>query len=644
MKLRTYIAILLSSVFVLFAGASEVIKRLVLRPSFEQIERNTAKDDGKRAVAAVNRELKALDGTAIDLGMWDDAYSFMQKYDESFIQKNYANGSYFVDRTFAILMYIDTNGSVQWQHMCNPRTGELQTFAAFEGPKLPASHPVLAQLAEGDSLTGIFETEHGPLLVGVRHVLKADGSGPSRGRVVLARPLDETMIEDISEQAGVKFSVWRQTNSADEDVKAAAKELTYAEAVMTSVDEEANVAMNYRLLPMLIGRPMVLRSETPRHISTRGNDVIEFAQLSQIAAAGLAVNVGILLVHSRVSGPLSRLSKALKRVGDTGDLTLHFRMARRDEIGEVAGEFEKMLAKLAESQNAVVQASRHAGMAEVAANVLHNVGNTLTNSIVLTSEIQSTLRNSRTAGLAKAVEMLKQQANDLPEFIANDAKGKQLPAYLIKAGDAVMAEHATLVGDAEKLERSLAAVQDIIRAQQSVDGPTEVLQSVELSDTIDGALAVIEPSFLRHRVKATRTVDRNVRTMLDRSRFQQVLVNLLTNAVQACKVASEKHRFVQIEAGIAAPTTFFVEVRDGGVGFDDARKAKLFTQGYTTRDDGHGLGLHYCANAIKQMNGTISASSDGPGLGATFRIELPIRLEGLADEPVQAEQDGRKAA
>jgi two-component system, NtrC family, sensor kinase len=203
-----------------------------------------------------------------------------------------------------------------------------------------------------------------------------------------------------------------------------------------------------------------------------------------------------------------------------------------------------------------------------------------------------------------------------------------------------MAEHAALVGDAEKLERSLAAVQDIIRAQQSVDGPTEVLQSVELSDTINGALAVIEPSFLRHRVKATRTVEHDVRTMLDRSKFQQVLLNLVTNAVQA----SEQHRVVHIEAGLANPQTFFVEVRDGGMGFDEVRKAKLFTQGYTTRDDGHGLGLHYCANAIKQMNGTISAYSDGPGLGATFRIELPIRLEGLADEPAQAEQDGRKAA
>ncbi|MFY7895370.1 MAG: hypothetical protein ACOVP8_03985, partial [Phycisphaerales bacterium] len=60
MKLRTYVAILLGSVFVLFAGASEVIKRAVLRPSFEKLERDAARDEGERAVAAVRRELEAL--------------------------------------------------------------------------------------------------------------------------------------------------------------------------------------------------------------------------------------------------------------------------------------------------------------------------------------------------------------------------------------------------------------------------------------------------------------------------------------------------------------------------------------------------------------------------------------------------------
>jgi len=632
-KLRTYVAILLGSVFVLFAGASEVIKRAVLRPSFEKLERDAARDEGERAVAAVRRELEALEGTAIDLGMWDDAYEFIAKPDDRFVKSNFASLSYFTERNFAVVMYVDSAGVIKWSHQCDTRTGQPRTYRTFAGTRLASNHPVLTRLKEGEALSGLMETEYGPIMIVTRHVLRADGSGPSRGRIILARSLDSEMIAEICQRTGTNFTVCNQDTAEDEGVRTAAKELIYADAVLTSLDDSRNTALNYRLLPMLIGKPLVLRTQSPRYISAQGNDVIEFAQISQITAAGLVVIIGLVLVHSRVSGPLGRLSAALKRVGETGDLTLQLRTNRHDEIGEVAAEFEKMLARLTESQDAVVRASRHAGMAEVAANVLHNVGNTLTNSIVLTSDIQSTLRGSRTAGLGKAIDMVKQHESDLPLFLAEDAKGKQLPAYLIKAGDAVVAEHAALVSDVEKLERSLAAVQDIIRAQQSVDGPTEVLQSVDMHDVIYGALAVIEPSFLRHRVRCTCTVPSDIRTMLDRSKFQQVLLNIVTNGVQACKLASEQHRFVHIEAGFADAERIFVEVRDGGMGFDEQRKTKLFTQGYTTREDGHGLGLHYCANAVRQMNGTITASSDGPGLGATFRIELPLRLEGLADGP-----------
>lgn len=632
-KLRTYVAILLGSVFVLFACASEVIKRAVLRPSFEKLERDAARDEGERAVAAVRRELEALEGTAIDLGMWDDAFEFIAKPDERFIKSNFASETYYIERNFSVVMYVDSAGVIKWANQCDSRTGQAREYRTFAGPRLALSHPVMSRLKEGEALSGLIDTEHGPIMVAARHVLRADGSGPSRGRIILARPLDTQMVQQICQRTGTSFTVWNQDTAEDEGVRTAAKELVYADAVLTSIDDARNTALNYRLLPMLIGKPLVLRTQSPMYISAQGNDVIEFAQVSQIAAAGLVVIVGIVLVHSRVSGPLARLATALKRVGETGDLTLQFRTTRQDEIGDVAAEFEKMLARLTESQDAVVQASRHAGMAEVAANVLHNVGNTLTNSIVLTSDIQSTLRTSRAAGLGKAIDMLKQHEGDLPRFIAEDAKGKQLPAYLIKAGDAIASEHASLVSDVEKLERSLAAVQDIIRAQQAVDGPTEVLQPVDLHDVVQGALAVIEPSFLRHRVRCTCSVPADIRTMLDRSKFQQVLLNLVTNGVQACKLASDKHRFVHIEAGILDAERVFIEVRDGGMGFDEERKAKLFTQGYTTREDGHGLGLHYCANAVKQMNGSITAQSDGPGLGATFRMELPLRFEGLADAP-----------
>jgi two-component system, NtrC family, sensor kinase len=52
---------------------------------------------------------------------------------------------------------------------------------------------------------------------------------------------------------------------------------------------------------------------------------------------------------------------------------------------------------------------------------------------------------------------------------------------------------------------------------------------------------------------------------------------------------------------------------------------RLFTHGFTTRKDGHGLGLHSAALAAKQLGGKLQAFSDGPGLGARFDLELPIQ-------------------
>ena len=59
---------------------------------------------------------------------------------------------------------------------------------------------------------------------------------------------------------------------------------------------------------------------------------------------------------------------------------------------------------------------------------------------------------------------------------------------------------------------------------------------------------------------------------------------------------------------------------------------KLFSQGYTTKKDGHGFGLHSSANAAKQMNGELSVSSDGPGHGANFTLTLPFRCQSEAPD------------
>ena len=79
--------------------------------------------------------------------------------------------------------------------------------------------------------------------------------------------------------------------------------------------------------------------------------------------------------------------------------------------------------------------------------------------------------------------------------------------------------------------------------------------------------------------------------------------------------------------GEAAPRIFF-QVIDNGGGIAPENLTQIFTYGFTTRKEGHGFGLHSAANAAREMGGSLTAASDGPGQGATFTLELPAEPRG----------------
>ena len=76
-----------------------------------------------------------------------------------------------------------------------------------------------------------------------------------------------------------------------------------------------------------------------------------------------------------------------------------------------------------------------------------------------------------------------------------------------------------------------------------------------------------------------------------------------------------------------------VSVTDNGVGIPPENLAKIFTYGFTTRQDGHGFGLHSGLKAATDLGGRLRAHSDGPGQGAKFTLELPLGA-GTVSSPV----------
>lgn len=624
MNLRTQVGIMLIAVFGCLVAASTFVQLRVIYPSFERLEASLAKTDADRCVQAINREVDHVVRFTIDWGVWNDMYQFAMDGNKTFYDTNLANRDYFRQINMPVMVVCDSTGKVVYQHTLDPVTYEPMELGLFPKDALPANHPLMRPTTE-EEVSGVILTERGPLLVSSRVILHSDESGPPLGRFIAGRFIDDAAMAQLCEQTAVRFKVWATTDALPVDVAPHMTALRASPADPLVDDAGRSELHVYRIVRTMVeGQSLVLRADVPRSITAQGASTIRFGLLSLLFAAGCIVLGLIFMLQRRVVNPIVTLKDHAISVASSGDLTARLKLARRDEVGALAGEFDRMIEHLAETQSALARASRQAGMAEVASGVLHNVGNAMTNATVSVSQLQRGLEQSRAAGLVKAAAMIKDHEQDLATFLTQDSRGRQLPEYLLRLGESLSSEQRGLVDDARRLQASLDHINEIIRAQQGLAVAPEVVETTQISNVIAQAILLVKPSYERHKVTLKISIEDDFVVRVDRARLQQVLVNLLTNALQATKPVDGDRRAVEVFVGKESVDGYFIEVRDRGVGFESVDRHRLFAQGYTTRKGGHGVGLHFCANAVKQMGGSISAESAGPDQGATFRMVLPL--------------------
>ena len=270
----------------------------------------------------------------------------------------------------------------------------------------------------------------------------------------------------------------------------------------------------------------------------------------------------------------------------------------------------------------LLQLSHQAGKAEVATGVLHNVGNVLNSINVSANLVTETHRLSRVGSLKKATELLLQQ-EDVATFLTEDERGQMFPTYLSKLADKLLAEHDDVFSELQTLSDHLDHVKTVVAMQQCYAGVSGLKQSVSFSDLFDDAELLIASSLARHEIQVKRDFADLPEIMTEKQKLLQVLVNLLKNAKDAINASRTSDKRLSIRT-YQEGDKVKIEVADNGGGIDPANLTKIFSHGFTTKDDGHGFGLHASANAIREMGGQLSASSEGLGKGAVFAIELPI--------------------
>lgn len=294
---------------------------------------------------------------------------------------------------------------------------------------------------------------------------------------------------------------------------------------------------------------------------------------------------------------------------------------------ELETRVQERTAELKAAQQKIAETAHKAGMAEVATDILHNVGNVLNSINISATFIQDKVQHSKISNLTKVIDLISDHHDDLGAFLTNDERGKHIPVYLTEATKLIAHEHEDIAEKLHSLSKNIDHIKQVIKAQQGYAkaGGVEVL--ININEVIEDAVEINGASLTQNQIDLKLDLNELPEMYLDKQRTLQILVNLISNAKHALSEREQQNKRLMIRCHQHGEDKLRIDVEDNGIGISKENMAKIFRHGFTTKKGGHGFGLHSGALAAKEMGGSLTVHSDGSGFGATFTLELPLKIE-----------------
>jgi PAS domain S-box-containing protein len=180
-----------------------------------------------------------------------------------------------------------------------------------------------------------------------------------------------------------------------------------------------------------------------------------------------------------------------------------------------------------------------------------------------------------------------------------------------------------IVREAKRTDTIINGIRTIFKA-----GATTHV-SVDLNKLIREVLVIAQTEHWNSQIEVHTNLDEKLPLVsADRVQLQQVIFNLITNAVDAMQTVIDRERSLRVTSELNGDDSIFVTIEDTGTGFAAGDIDRLFDIFFTTKPHGMGMGLAICRTIIEAHGGRLSASPGNP-YGAVFRIVLPVGGNGL---------------
>lgn len=291
------------------------------------------------------------------------------------------------------------------------------------------------------------------------------------------------------------------------------------------------------------------------------------------------------------------------------------------------------------------------GIFDVTSEYIHNIGNIITGAQHLSGKIVKNLEPIQF--FFKYFEHIKKQLDGNQEFI----KEEMLEEYLKNSKRIEMSLNIiessltdtiknVLESDMKNLQKAISNIATTIAYQQELYKNTKnnMDEIVKFKDLLAEIRSVIEPQLIKHGIALNLNIAPELHFKINRIHLFNGILNLLKNSIYAIDFADNQTKLlskfititiksVPVEGGffeldmttnesIVMDENIIIEIFDNGIGMDEEVLKNVFLQGFTTKKDGHGLGLHSFANFLTANGHLITCSSDGINRGTLFTITL----------------------
>lgn len=279
-----------------------------------------------------------------------------------------------------------------------------------------------------------------------------------------------------------------------------------------------------------------------------------------------------------------------------------------------------MFDKLDASYRKLMDQAHRKGMADTT-GILHNIANILNSVNVTAQSIDILMADNAANDLLMANSLLEKNIDDMEGFIKEDPKGEMLMHYYVTLANELGIFRGKMQTYIGRLADKVSLIEGIVNAQQSYTDIKSSLERLDIIPVIEDVLNMHQASIDRHGVIVKREFAGSVIALAQRTKLFHILTNIIKNGIESMDKTEPGERILTVAVS-KNDGNIFIRITDSGEGIEEGNLKNIFAYGFTTKKNGHGFGLHSCANYMTEMKGRIWAENKADGRGASFILQF----------------------